>query len=106
MIAFNLLAVFFVLSAPLGLGSGLAKSRFRALPAVVVGAMVVIYLAGVSSATLWAAECWDCAYGNGAEPLFGRSVVPPATAIVGAAALAITFVTAWLGTRLSSRRAS
>lgn len=104
MVAFNFLIAFVLLSAPLGFGSGLTKSRHQALPAVVVGVMVAVYLVALASTAIWAAQCWQCAAGSGDEPLFDRSFVAAVMAIGGGVAVAITFATARLGIRLSARR--
>jgi hypothetical protein len=48
----------------LGLAAGLARARYPRLPLIVAALIVLAYGAYLLSSGIWAARCWDCAYGT------------------------------------------
>ncbi len=91
----SLVALFAVLTV---IAVGLARVRFPRAPYILAGAVVVLYIAGISSFGIWAASCWDCRGSLGES----RADFYYATFILLTLAALTLLLGVWLGARMAT----
>ena len=89
----SLVALFAILTV---IAVGLSRIRYPRAPYIVAGAIVGLYVIGISSFGIWAATCWDCEGSLGET----RADFYYATFILLTLAAVTLLGGVWLGARL------
>ncbi len=91
----SLVALFAILTV---IAAGLSRIRYPRAPYIVAGAIVGLYVIGISSFGIWAATCWDCEGSLGET----RADFYYVLAIMMSLAAGTLLLGLWLGARMAT----